>query len=206
MSSKNNSLECLQDGLFFGLEYLQQKFPLTQLSSYAKSSDLIFKGQKIISLEESPKSKSQKEALSFLLSYLSGAYTLISCFTERHFDFKIIANSTQKFLHQEGEKQAIVKAGALLNQNKEKPSLNFQELLKELEKTNPQESYLLNTEKLSLKEITNILQNYPSHSFEIKAKLLPSDLEQWRDFKNIQAVQPFYLQGHFPLLKMKWTQ
>ena len=204
MSSKNNSLECLQDGLFFGLEYLQQKFPLAPFSSYAKSSDLIFKGQKIISLEESP--KSQKEALSFLLSYLSGAYTLISCFTERHFDFKIIAGTTQNFLHQEGEEQAIVKAGALLYKNKEKPSLNFQELLKELEKTNPKESYLLNTEKLSLKEITNLLQNYPSQSFEIQAQLIPSDLEQWRDFKNIQTLYPSCLQGHFPLLKMKWTQ
>ena len=207
MNTKNGSLECLQDGLFFGLNYLKKNLTLPDFSSYFREGDLIFKGQKVLSLEEdSQKSAPNKESLSFLLSYLSGAYTLISCFTERNFDFEIGAATTKDFLYREGEEQAILKAGAIFCKKLKKPTPNFNEFLKELrKKPTPKESYFLNDEIFSLQEIKETLETFPEQSFEIKANLLPSHLEKWRHFKNIKTVHPSCLQGSFPLLKMQWS-
>ena len=207
MNTKNSSLECLQDGLFFGLDYLKKNLTLPDFSSYFKDGDLIFKGQKALSLEEdSQESDPNKESLAFLLSYLSGAYTLISCFTERNFDFEIGAVATKDFLHKEGEEQAILKAGAVFYKKLKKAAPNFNELLKELrKKPTPKENCFLNDESFSLQEIKETLETFPEQNFEIKASLFPSDLEKWRHFKNLKTVHPSCLQGSFPLLKMQWS-
>ena len=201
MDTKNNFLECLQDGLFFGLDYLKQKLTLPELSAYFKDGSLIFTGQKTLYREDD----SQKEEISFLLSYLSGAYTLISCFTEKNFNFKIFATHTKSFSHKEGEEQAILKAGAVFYKDSLK-SLKLNEVLKLLEKQSHADIILLSENKISLSEIKKILQDFPECSFALEVNLSPSDLEEWTEFKNIQTVYPFCLQGHFPLLKMQWTQ
>ena len=207
MNTKNSSLECLQDGLFFGLNYLKKNLTLPDVSPHFREGDLIFKGQKALSLEEdSQKPAPNKESLAFLLSYLSGAYTLISCFTERNFDFEIGAAGTKGFLYKEGEEQAILKAGAVFYKKLKKAAPNFNELLKELrKKTTPKESCFLNDEIFSLQEIKETLEAFPEQNFEIKASLFPSELEKWRHFKNIKTVHPSRLQGSFPLLKMQWS-
>ena len=204
MNTKINSLECLQDGLFFGLEYLKEKQMLPDISSYCHEGKVIFKGQKILSLEEEPEKQALQE-ISFLLSYLSGAYTLISCFTERNFDFKIGVTSTKNFLHKAGEEQSILKAGAFFYKKLKKPIPSFEELRKRAGKTNTKESLFLSEESLSLQEIQSALENFPEQTFNIKASLLPSDLEKWRHFKNIQTFYPSCLAGNFPRLKMQWT-
>jgi len=198
MNTKTLSLECLQDGLLFGIDGLKEDFP--DLFPHFKEGDLILKGQKILSTKEG-KSKLPKEDFAFLISYLSGAYTLISCFTERLFDFKIGASSTKNFLYKKREEQAILKAGAFLYNKFKKPVSSFDELSK---KSNSTESYFLSDSLFSLKEIKQALESFPQQNFEVKAKLFPSDLEDWRHFKNIKSFYPDCLQGNFPLLKMQW--
>lgn len=202
MKPQNNSLECLQDGLFFGLSYLKEILPGEDFSSYCSEGRVIFKGQKALYMEESP----QKETIGFLLSYLSGAYTLISCFMEKNFDFKIGASSTKGFLYKEGEEQAILKAGASRTaKDLKKQAQNLDEVIKRAKKQNTESALLLSGEKISLPQIKKVLQDFPNQDFNVSAHLLPSDLEEWREFKNIQAVYPYCLQGGFPLLKMQWT-
>jgi len=202
MKTQNNSLECLQDGLFFGLSYLKETLPATGFSSYCDEGRVIFKGQKALYMEESP----QKETIGFLLSYLSGAYTLISCFMEKNFDFKIGASSTKGFLYKEGEEQAILKAGACRPaKDLKKQAQDLESIIKRTKKQNMEGTLLLSGDKISLPKIKKVLQDFPNQDFSVSAHLLPSDLEGWREFKNIQAVYPYCLQGSFPLLKMQWT-
>ena len=201
MNPKKNSLECLQDGLFFGLEYLKTKLTPSDFSTFFKDGSLILKGQKAFYREE----ESQKENIAFLLSYLSGAYTLVSCFTGRNFPFKIGATVTKDFIHKEGEEHAILKAGAVLSKESKEPVRNLEYLLKELKKTDPKDCCFLSEKKISRQEIKQTLETFPEQDFNVEGHFLPSDLEKWRGFKNIKTVQPYCLQGNFPLLKMQWT-
>jgi len=205
MDAKTLSLECLQDGLLFGINYLKSSLDFTDFTAHFKEGDLILKGQKILSIDkpEATQPKTTQKDLAFLLSYLSGAYTLTACFTEKPFHFKIGARSTKDFKHKKGEEQALTQAGALLSHKPKKPIQNLQELST---KSKQKDKLFLSDEFLSLAEIKQALQNSPEQNFEVEAQIFPSDLEQWRKFKNIQAFYPRGLQGNFPRLKMQWTQ
>ena len=196
------SLQCLQDGLFFGLDYLKKALSLSSIDSFYSDGDCVFKGQTALYIE--PAQASQKREISLILSYLSGAYTLVSCFTEKRFDFDIYAGFTKNFSHKAGEKQAILKAGADFIEEAVKPELGFDEAKKRVERGGAEEVLLLSEEKMSRLQIQKILKEC-SQPFDLHGSFLPSDLEEFRSFSNIRTVYSSYLEGCFPCLKMQWS-
>ena len=197
------SLQCLQDGLFFGLDYLKKALTLSSVDSYYFDGDCVFKGQTVLYIK--PEQASQKREISLILSYLSGAYTLVSCFIEKRFDFDVCAGFTKNFSHKEGEKQAVLKAGADFIEEAVKPKLDFNEVKKRAEKRGAEEVLLLSEEKMPRLQIQKILKER-SHPFDLHGSFLPSDLEEFRPFSNIRAVYSSYLEGRFPRLKMQWSR
>ncbi|MCZ0933112.1 MAG: hypothetical protein OXJ52_08170, partial [Oligoflexia bacterium] len=124
-----------QDGLFFGLSYLQNSLSsedFSKIIGYFSEGDCIFKGQTLLSMElESAKSK--KQDLLSAISYLSGVLTLVSCWTERNFDFSIRADLTPHFELSQWEEKAISKAGAVV-QSFPKEFLSLKQIQQKLKK------------------------------------------------------------------------
>ncbi|MBC6415151.1 MAG: hypothetical protein GDA46_02010 [Bdellovibrionales bacterium] len=197
---KELSLKCLQDGLFFGLDYLKENLKISSFDSYYSDGDYVLKGQTLLLMELNQITK--KEEILLILSYLSGVYTLVSCFIEKRFDFTICASSTKNFSHREGERQAILKAGADFKEKNSNQALNLNEIQKRL-KTG--EDLLLSEEKISRPQIQDILKQN-SQSFDLHGSFLPSDLEEFRQFNNINKLYSSFLEGNFPCLKMKWSE
>ena len=194
-------IQSAQDGLFFGLDYLENSLDIEKApkaKAYFSDGDCVFKGQTLLSIEtENTKTKD----LLAIISYLSGAYTLISCFTEKNFDFSICAGLSPHFELSHWEEQAILKAGAVLRPLP-KEFLSLEPIQKQLKQS--RQSILLSESKISRADMKTLLKNEnSSSSFELHGAFLPSDLEEFRECQNIKAVYPICLQGHFPKLEMK---
>ena len=206
---KTNSeffIQSAQDGLFFGLSYLQDCLDsenFSKIKTYFSEGECIFKDQILLCMDiESVNFK--KEELLSAISYLSGAYTLVSCFTEKSFDFSICANSTPNFKLSQWEERAFLKAGAFV-QTFPKKILSFDLVEKELKKRT--RKILLSELKISREKIRNILEMADSSClFDLHGSFLPSDLEEFREFRNIDSVYSVYLQGSFPYLPMKFAE
>ena len=194
LSEKEQFIQCLQDGLFFGLEYLRTIFPV-EGRFYFSDGDLIFKSQTAFSLNDSP----NRNALVSLLSYFSGVYTLALCFSERNFNFPVCAYWTESFKFNEGEKQALLKAGLTLKKAPTKKFLNPKEFSAQ---SKPSENVFLKVSSSDKNQVRQILEN--SHQkFELMGDFTPVDWEDFRDFHNIERIYPMCLQGFFPSLAMK---
>ena len=195
-----------QDGLFFGLDYLQtclRKEDFSKTQVYFSEGDCIFKGQTLLSIE-TESFKFKKEDLLSAVSYLSGAYTLISCWTEKSFDFSICATSSPHFDLFQWERKAILKAGAIARPFP-KELLSLEQVQRELKRNSP--SIILSELKINREKIKNLLKTTdPSILFDLHGSFLPSDLEEFREFKNINSVYPVYLKGFFPCLPMKLSE
>ena len=206
---KETQAECLiksqQDGLFFGLSYLQDILTpesFSQIKAYFSDGSCVFKEQTVLSMDL--KSEKLKKEILFAISYLSGVYTLVSCFTEKLFDFSICANSTPDFELASSEKQAILKAGAVIQSFPIK-FLSLKEVQLRLNERNS--PIILSELKITRTQIKEILKTEnPSVGFNLHGSFLPSDLEEFREFKNINTVFSAYLQGSFPFLPMKFSQ
>ena len=207
---KKNQPKCLiqsqQDGLFFGLSYLQDTLTpenFSQIRAYFSEGSCVFKGQTVLSMGLK-EVKLKKEKLMSAISYLSGVYTLISCFTEKVFDFSICANTTPDFELAPWEEQAILKAGAVIRSFPKKLLSLEQIQLRLNKKSSP---LVLSEFKISRNQIKQILQTESSFaSFDLHGSFLPSDLEEFREFSNIHSVYSVYLQGLFPFLPMQLSQ
>ena len=192
-----------QDGLFYGEEFLQCFFKKRggkyEIKSYLQDGDCVFKGQTIFQIQIKGKLQEEEELLS-AISYLSGAYTLISCWTEKAFDFSIKALPTPDCFLSPWEKQAILNAGAEIQKPPEKIYFQAKEVEQALQME--EKHLVVSSSKISFKEIKNILQSLPpSIEIGLEGDFSPSDLEEFRDFP-LQAVWPRHLQGFFPRLKM----
>ena len=193
------------NGLFFGLCYLKDFLKtedFSKLNSYFSDGDCIFKGQTLLSMS-AENSLFKKQDLLSIVSYLSGAYTLISCFTERDFNFDICAGLTSNFELSDWEEQAILKAGAVVR-SCPKEFLTAKQIQQHLKKENS--PVLLSDLKIDSCEIKTFLKANGSVSFDLHGSFLPSDLEEFRDFNNISSVYPVCLQGSFPCLEMQFVE
>ena len=199
------SIQTEQDGLFFGLEFLKDFFKSDndspEITAYLQEGECVFKGQILMRIHLKNK-RYKMEDIVPVVSYLSGAYTLISCFTERNFDFSVMACSTPRFSLSEWEEKAILGAGGLIQKSPEDISCYSEnDVHQALEKGGRQ--IVLSCLKMSKKKIRDILQSLP-HSVEpsLQGPFFPYDLEGFRDF-HLKSVYPICLQGCFPQLKMK---
>ena len=127
-----------QDGLFFGFEFLQyflksSGFENSTVTAYMQDGDCVFKGQTCVGINLKDENIKKEDLLS-AVSYFSGAYTLISCFTEKNFDFSISASLTQGFSFSEWEEKAILKAGALIKKCPENICLHPENAVEALKK------------------------------------------------------------------------
>ena len=196
-----------QDGLFFGLDCLKKVLESEdtsnafEVTSYLQEGECVFQGQTLMKINLKDK-KLEKESFMSILSYLSGAYTLVSCFTERNFDFSIMACSTPDFILFEWEEKAILKAGGLIQKCPETICCHSDHDVNQfLEKGEKQ--IILNGLKMSKEEIKNTLQSLPpSIESSLFGAFLPYDLEEFRFFQ-LKSIYPICLQGCFPRLKMK---
>ena len=135
---------------------------------------------------------------------MSGAYTLISCWTERNFDFSICADFTSDFELSQWEKQAILKSGAVVRSFPTE-FLSLEQIQKKLKQNS--QPILLSESKIRRDQIKNLLKKADSSAvFNLHGFFLPSDLEEFRDFENISAVYSIYLKGSFPCLPMKFVE
>ena len=197
-----------QDGLFFGLDFLQNflkdKEQASEFTAYLQEGGCVFKGQTLLKMDLK-NSLFKKEDILSLVSYLSGAYTLLSCFTERNFDFTIAACSTSGFSFSDWEEKAVLKAGAVVQKlRKEACCYSEEEVYQALERGNKQ--IVLSDLKMSKEKIKSLLQTIPSSmECSLLGDFLPSDLEEFRSF-HLQSVYPLCLQGYFPCLKMKLSE
>ena len=206
-----------QDGLFFGLEFLKhilKPYPCS-ITAYLKDGDCFFKGQTCLELclpfltlpdsslseDFSQNERIEKQDILSALSYFSGLYTLVSCWTERDFDFSIMAGLTPDFSFPEWEKKAILKAGGALKKPLKNECFLKEEVKQALKKGEEQVS--LNSSKMSKKELKEILEEMPPYvEVFLRGSFWPSELEEFRDF-NLKSVIPNQLEGYFPSLKMK---
>lgn len=186
LNLEGGSIQCLQDALFFGLEYTKTLFQELEMHAYFSDGDLIFEGQTVLFMDGAK--AFEKENVLSLLSYLSGAFTLLSCFTHKEFDFSIASAPTKNFIYSEGEKQAILKAGAFV-----KPISDIKD------------SDFLDGFKMKKQEVKKLLNKEPSKTYGIYGPFLPEDLEEFREFENIDFVYPACLQGSFPYSNMGFT-
>lgn len=194
-----------QDGLFFGLGFLHSilKTPNdipSPVIAYLQEGDCIFKGQICIKIDLTG-TDFKKEDLISVVSYLSGAYTLLSCFTERNFDFSVMVNPTPDCSFSKWEEKACLKAGC----NIQKPPANIcfhpEVIEKALKKGEKQ--IVLSNSKMSNEDIKHILKGFPPFVTAcMVGDFSPSDLEDFSGFHHLKAVWPTCLQGFFPLLKM----
>ena len=196
-----------QDGLFFGLEYLQNLLKAKkdtssfEIKTYFKDGECVFKGHTLMQISL-VNTSFKKENLGSLVSYLSGAYTLLSCWTKKHFDFFIMACPTPNFLFSDGEEKAILKSGALIQKSLKNICFHLEDAEQALEKG--EKRIILSDFKMSKKQIKNILQSLdPSIEITLYGSFFPLDLEEFRIFHNIKAAYPVCLQGYFPHLPMK---
>lgn len=203
-SSSDFIVQSLQNGLFFGLEFLEdflksENSP-SQILPYFQDGDCIFKDQKVLRIHlKDP--KVQKEELLSMISYLSGVYTLVSCWTERNFDFSIMANSTPGFDFSDWEEKAILKAGAFISPLPQKVLISPEEVQPFLD--TPGNSLILSDSEMSHEEIEGILKSLPSFiKVSLQGSFFPEDLEKFRAY-HLDSVYPSSLQGHFPCLEMK---
>ena len=195
-----------QDGLFFGLEFLKNFLKTgdgsekPDITAYLQDGACVFKGQ--ICLGVNLKDQIfKKEDLMSVVSYFSGAYTLISCFTEKNFDFSIMAFSSPDFALAEWEEEAILKAGGLIQQYPNNICFYPEEAHQAVEKG--EKKIVLSNLKISKKELKDLLRLLPSYiECSLQGHFFPSDLEEFRAF-NLKSVYPLCLQGSFPRLKMK---
>jgi len=195
-----------QDGLFFGLECLQSflksgKGPeIPEVRAYFHDGDCVFKGQTLLRIDLKNNDFSKEDLVS-IISYLSGVYTLVSCWTERNFNFSIMAGSTPGFSFPEWEKQAILKAGAGYGLCPANVCFDPEEVRLALDQGKRQVT--LSHLKMSKEEIKSILQSLPPFvETSLKGSFFPADLEELRPFC-LKSVYPLCLQGFFPCLKMK---
>ena len=195
-----------QDGLFFGLEFLNdflEKYEARpKTKAYFQDGDCIFKGQICIEVRQQKDFQAVEDCVS-ILSYFSGAYTLISCFTEKQFDFSVSASPTPGFSFKEWEKKTILKAGGKIQSFPKSLGLDSKETYHRLQrKENP---IILTDRHMSHLEIKNILQNCsPSSEIFLEGDFWPEDLENFRNM-NLKSVWPTCLQGFFPSMKMSWA-
>ena len=195
-----------QDGLFFGLSYLKESLnseSFSKITSYFSEGDCIFKGQTLLSIEwESAQSK-KKDLLS-VVSYLSGAFTLVSCWTEKNFDFSICVDLTPRFELSQWEEKAVSKAGAVARSFPTE-FLSLKKIQQELKKG--KSAMVLSDLKISRDHIKSFLKaSHSSVLFDLHGSFLPSDLEEFREFNNIDSVYSTYLQGPFPCLPMRFAK
>ena len=194
-----------QDGLFFGVDFLQHflknsNFKDQSVTTYLQDGDCILEGQTCLKVNLKDKTLKKEDLLS-IVSYLSGAYTLLSCFTEKNFDFSIMASSTPDFSLSEWEKKAILKSGCLIQKCPENICFYPKDVIQALNKGEKQ--IILSNLKMSKEEIKTILRDLPSSvTASLHGSFIPSDLEKFSAFK-LNSVWPVCLQGFFPLLKMK---
>ncbi len=198
-------IQAEQDGLFFGRDllkhYLKNKnghLP-DEIIIYPEEAGCIFKGQTILAYYGEV--LKQKTALS-IVSRLSGVYTLVSCFTERNFDFSVMACASSDSFFSPWEEKAILRAGACI-QKKSIDNVCFypEEGGKALERGDKQ--IVLSSSKMPTEEIKNILKQAPrSTSISLQGSFWPSELEEFRNL-NLKSVYPMALNGLFPLLPMK---
>ncbi len=193
-----------QDGLFFGSEFLQHilksKASDSIVTSYLQDGDCVFKGQIGLSFNLKTGAFKREDLLS-VVSYLSGAYTLLHCFAEKNFDFFIMAAPTPKFDFSEWEEKIIIKAGCHIQKCSKNICWRPEHITQALKKGNQQ--ITLSNLKMSKAEIKKTLVSLPpSVTTNLHGNFLPSDLEEFTAF-NINAVWPLCLQGFFPCLKMK---
>lgn len=195
-----------QDGLFFGLDFLnhilspKDHVEKPEITAYFQDGDCIFKNQTILRIQQLQTNVFEKKELLFVISYLSGVYTLVSCFIERQWDFSIIGSSSDDFLFFEWEEKAISKAGGLVQKTPQKMFFSQKEVLQAIEAG--EKKIILNSLKINVVELKNILQKFPQTEFSLYGSFLPEDLEEFR-YDNISSVYPLCLQGSFPCLKMK---
>ena len=196
-----------QDGLFFGLEFVRyflksEETEAPEVTAYLSEGECVFKGQTLFRINLRGKDLKKGELMS-VVSYLSGAYTLISCFTEKNFDFSVMACSTPGFSFSDWEEKVILKAGGFIQKCPENICFRLEEVHQALERGDTQ--IILSYSKISREKIKSISSSLPSSvELSLQGSFLPSDLEDFRDF-NLKSVWPLCLQGHFPLLKMKIT-
>ena len=199
-------LKSEQDGLFFGLKYLQETLTpesFSKIRAYFSDGNCVFTDQIILSIDLQ-ETNFETEKLKSAISYLSGVYTLVSCFTEKTFDFSICASLTPDFELAPWEEQAILKAGAVIRPFPTK-LLSLKETQKELNKRDS--AYVLSEFKISRNQIKEILKTESSSTcFDLHGSFLTSELEEFREFNNINSVYSVYLQGSFPCLPMKFSQ
>ena len=199
------SIQSEQDGLFFGLDFLQDflknsNFKDQSVTAYLQDGNCILEGQTCLKVNLTDKTLKKGELLS-IVSYLSGAYTLLSCFTEKNFDFSIMASSTPGFPFSEWEEKAILKSGCLVQKCLENICFHPENAVQTLNKGEKQ--IILSNLKMSKEKIKDILRDLPpSVTASLQGSFLPSDLEEFSTFK-LDSVWPVCLQGFFPCLKMK---
>ena len=196
-----------QDGLFFGLDFLRdflkENDQTAEFIAYLQEGECVFKGQTLLKVNLKDNLFKKEDILS-LVSYLSGAYTLLSCFTERNFDFAIAACSTPGFSFSGWEEKAILKAGAVVQKPEETVYCSNEEVRQALERGNKQ--IVLSTLKMSKEQIKNLLKSFPSFKeCSLQGDFLPFDLEEFRSFR-LKSVYPLCLQGCFPRLKVKLVE
>lgn len=195
-----------QDGLFFGVEFLQKLLEApgglesSELTAYQKDGDCIFKGQTLLNIHLR-NTNFKKEDLVSAVGYLSGAYTLVSCFTEREFNFSITACPTPGFLFADWERRLIEKARALVQKCPDNVYFYRDEVQQALNRG--EQKIVLSALKISKKDLLDILQTMP-YNVEVclQGNFLPADLEEFRDL-NLKSVYPLCLQGYFSSLKMR---
>ncbi len=198
-------IQAEQDGLFFGLKCLQQMLENPhdgpEITACLQEGECVIKGQTLLGIDLKGQDFKKEDLLS-VVSYLSGAYTLISCFMERNFDFSIMAGSTPDFFLSEWEEQAILQAGGEIQKPPERASSSSERDIQQLLERG-ERKIILNGSKLPKEKIKSLLRLLPpSVERSLMGAFYPADLEEFR-FLRLKSVYPLCLQGYFPRLKMK---
>ena len=199
-------IQAEQDGLFFGVEFLelflssQADRSTFKITSYFQDGHCIFKGQTGLRVCIKDQIFS-KEDLTSLVSYFSGVYTLVSCFIEKQFPFSLMASSTPEFIFSDWEEKTILKAGALVDKTPNKICFSSKDVQSFLAQGDKQ--ITLSNLRMSKEEIKNLLNELPlSVEPSLQGTFFPLDLEEYSSFP-LKSVWPDCLQGFFPCLQMK---
>ena len=198
-------IQAEQDGLFFGLEFLQsllsaENSEAFEITAYKQDGECVFKGQILLKIQLKT-DRFKKEDLISVVSYLSGACSLTACFAYEDFDFSIMACSTQGFCFSKWEEKALLKAGAVIGKSPSSACSRLKEARQILNTGRKQ--IALNAETVSVQALKRTLDQLPSFAeISLQGPFLPSDLEELRGFC-LKAVFPSCLQGYFPRMKMK---
>ena len=194
-----------QDFILFGREFsdsfLRKKDPL-EISWFARDGDCVLKGQTFSRVFTSD-GFSDFSSLLGSVRYLSGAATLVRCYTENAGDFAVAGSISKNSPFPEWEKRAIHRGGGVTDLSC--VSCSSEKTLPSLVKKNPP-AIALDVSGFSESDCVACLKEIPEETKRgICGPILPEGVMKFLSY-SLDFISPSFLQGGFPSVKIIVTE